>query len=81
MKRAVSAAEANRNFSRVLREVREGRSCIVTAHGKPVARIVPFRNTDVVRLAARRVLFDRLRDQKGVDVGRWTRDDLHDRGQ
>jgi antitoxin (DNA-binding transcriptional repressor) of toxin-antitoxin stability system len=37
MERAVSAAVANRKFSQLLRSVREGRSYVVTTHGKPVA--------------------------------------------
>ena len=41
MEKAISAAEANRKFSQVLREVREGLSFIVTSHGKPVAKITP----------------------------------------
>ena len=41
MEKSISAADANRSFSQVLREVREGRTYIVTSHGKPVARIAP----------------------------------------
>ena len=41
MKKAISAAEANRRFSQLLREVREGHSFIVTSRGKPVAKITP----------------------------------------
>ena len=37
-----SAAEANRRFSQLLRAVREGDSYVVTAHGKPVAKIIPM---------------------------------------
>jgi prevent-host-death family protein len=44
MDKAVSAAEAKRRFSRILREVRDGRSYVVTSHGRPVARIVPAHN-------------------------------------
>src|SRR5690606_18296269 len=40
--RSISAAEANRQFSQMLRGVREeGATYVVTAHGRPVARIVP----------------------------------------
>ena len=34
MERGVSAAEANRKFSKLLRTVREGHSYLVTSHGK-----------------------------------------------
>ncbi len=36
MDRAVSSADANRQLSRTLREVRAGSSYVVTAHGNPV---------------------------------------------
>lgn len=78
----VTAAEANRNFSRLLRGVREGRSYLVTAHGQPVARLVPSDSTDEglrrFREAARRALFERLERQPAVNAGPWTRDELYD---
>jgi len=42
MDRAISAAEANRKFSQLVQGVREGRSYVVTSHGKPVAKISPI---------------------------------------
>lgn len=74
----VSAAEANRNFSRILQDVREGRSYVVTAHGRPVARIVPCEAT-ATRQTARAALLHRLETQAAVDIGRWTRDELYQR--
>lgn len=42
MTRSIPAAEANRQFSQMLRGVREeGATYVVTAHGRPVAKIVP----------------------------------------
>ncbi|MDB5398069.1 MAG: type toxin-antitoxin system prevent-host-death family antitoxin [Rhodopila sp.] len=79
MDQAISAAEANRSFSRLLREVREGRSYVVTAHGKPVARIVPCDDADAERGMARSRLLQRLGTQTAVDVGPWTRDELYER--
>jgi prevent-host-death family protein len=73
----VSAAEANRRFSRLLRAVREGRSYVVTAHGRPVAKIVPVGAQDRTMADARAALLDRLRAQPVVEVGRWTREDLY----
>ena len=37
MDKAVSAADANRRFSELLRTVKKGQSVVVTSHGKPVA--------------------------------------------
>ncbi|MBX9701596.1 MAG: type II toxin-antitoxin system prevent-host-death family antitoxin [Acetobacteraceae bacterium] len=80
MDTAISAADANRAFSRLLREVREeGRSFVVTAHGKPVARLVPCDAADAARGTARAELLARLAAQPVVDVGRWSRDDLYER--
>lgn len=75
----ISAAEANRQFSRLLRGVREGATYIVTAHGRPVARIGPVGPEAVAVPAARVALFDRLRAQATTDAGRWTRDELYER--
>jgi len=76
---ALTAAEANRTFSAVLRQVRGGQSFVVTSHGRPVARIVPARSGDDVRASARMTLLDRLRSTPVVNAGRWTRDELHER--
>lgn len=78
MANVVSAAAANRDFSKLLRHVREGGSYVITSHGKPVARIVPFATNDRVVAAARSTLFERLRSQRATTVGRWTRDELYE---
>jgi prevent-host-death family protein len=78
MDRIVSAADANRHFSRLLRSVRDGDSYVVTAHGRPVAKIIPIREDDAVRDKARAVLLARLRSQPAIDVGRWTREELYE---
>ena len=79
----ISAAEANRSFSRLLRGVREGRSYIVTAHGRPIARLVPAAQDDAedqrVRQAALHALLDRVAKQPVIDIGHWTRDELYER--
>jgi len=77
MEEIVSAAEANRRFSQLLRTVREGRSYVVTAHGRPVAKIVPAGRQDRTTAGARAALLDRLRAEPVVDVGCWTREELY----
>ncbi|HVZ10787.1 type II toxin-antitoxin system Phd/YefM family antitoxin [Rhodopila sp.] len=80
MDQSVTAAEANRSFSHLLRDVREGASFVVTVHGKPVARIVPADEAIAGRAKARAALMRRLRSQvPATDIGPWTRDDLYDR--
>ena len=77
---AISAAEANREFSKLLRRVREGESITIMSHGRPVAKLVPAGAEDRVRAAARKALLEHLRSQKGgKPIGRWTREELYER--
>lgn len=78
----VSAADANRSFSRLLREVREGKSFVVTSHGKPVARIIPCGEAEEVRRReARSRWLEELRARPASEapIGPWTRDELYER--
>ena len=77
MDEAVSAADANRKFSSILRGVREGQSYVVTSHGRPVARIVPAEKNEGVASRSRATLLSRLERQPLIDAGRWTRDELY----
>lgn len=78
--RSISAAEANRNFSRLLEGVRQGKSFVVTSHGKPVARIEPAEVSNREQMAAHQALLARLRKQPATNAGRWTRDELYEDG-
>ena len=78
MEEAVSAADANRKFSQLLRAVREGHSYVVTTHGKPVAKIVPIGKHAAVAAGARTALLARLRAERVVEIGRWTRDEMYE---
>lgn len=80
MDESVSAADANRMFSTILRGVREdGTSYIVTSHGKPVARIVPIAaGAGATSEAARKALLARLVSEPLVDIGPWSRDELYE---
>lgn len=78
MEEAVSAADANRRFSLLLRGIREGRSYVVTSHGKPVARLIPAGKHDDVASSARSALLSRLEKQPVVNSGRWKRDELYE---
>jgi prevent-host-death family protein len=80
MDKTISAAEANRQFSRVLREVREeGATYTVTSHGEPVARITPpSKPTAEERALAKERLLARLRSQPALNLGPWSRDEAYD---
>lgn len=58
--------------------MRNGESVVITSHGKPVAKIIPFAY-DPVRAAAKEILLARLRSQPAIDIGPSTRDELYDR--
>jgi prevent-host-death family protein len=77
--KTITASEANRQFSAVLRDVAEGHSVLVTSRGKPVATIEPVRRRSraAVSAAKRRLLahLDAMPIQGKRD---WTRDELYD---
>lgn len=74
----MSASDANRHFSSVLREVASGEVVTVLSRGKAVAAIVPVPSAPSQRLAAKRTLLDRLRLQKASGKRNWTRDELYE---
>jgi prevent-host-death family protein len=79
MDKSVSAADANREFSRLLQQVKKGASFVVTSHGKPVARITPIDQHNRVAERARKVLFASLEAAPIRKIGRWTREELYER--
>ncbi len=76
MDKLIAAAEANRQFSRILREVGQGDSFTITSHGRPVARVVPVKDED--RALARQRLLERLKTVRPANAGPWTRDELYE---
>jgi prevent-host-death family protein len=79
MRKIVSAAEANRQFSKLLGRVREGRSFVITSHGRPVATMGPIDARDGMASAAKGILLNRLRAQPVSSAARrWTRDELYE---
>jgi prevent-host-death family protein len=80
----VSAAEANRSFSKLLRAVKEGANVTVTSHGEPVAEIVPI-SRDKVEEDRRQMqeafaeMQKRWASTEPLVIGPWSRDDLYDR--
>ena len=85
MKKNVSATDANRQFSELLRGVRQGRTYVVTSHGKPVAKLVPADSEPSQADAARAALLRRLCTQKlpkGSSPNiRWTPVELYEDAQ
>jgi len=77
--KTVTAADANRQFSSVMREVAHGEIFTVVSRGKPVATITPIKPADTRRNAAKAVLLARLRAQEITGERDWTRDELYER--
>ncbi len=76
--KTISAADANRHFSSVLRDVAAGEVVTVLSRGKPVATIAPVRAGSAEREAAKRNLLTRLRQQKPSGTRDWTREELYE---
>lgn len=75
----IGAADANRHFSNVLKQVSQGEEFLVVSRGKPVATIAPVRNADPSRHAAKELLLERLHAQQPTGVRTWNRDELYER--
>jgi prevent-host-death family protein len=76
--KTVSAAEANRQFSSLLRDVATGEVVTILARGKPVATMAPARAEDATRHGAKASLLQRLGRQQPCGVRSWTRDELYE---
>jgi prevent-host-death family protein len=77
--KTVTAAEANRQFSAMLREVAQGGRVLVTSRGKPVASIEPVPNAGSARAGvAKRRLLAHLAQVQPLGVRDWTREDLYE---
>jgi prevent-host-death family protein len=83
---SIGAREANRSFSKILKEAENGKSITITRNGKPVARLVPApipapveSMTEEERKEAHKQLMDLL--NKGYNLGGrgFTRDEMHER--
>ena len=81
----VTAAEANRSFSKLLRMAREGTKVTITSHGKPVAQLAPIEDDDEAERERRRLAVEELRRHyatvKPVRAEPWTREELYDRSR
>ena len=76
--KTISAGDANRHFSNLLRDVATGEVITVLSRGKPVATISPAYSGCSEREAAKLDLLGRLRQQKSSGTRNWSRDDLYE---
>ena len=75
--KTISAREANRHFSNLLREVSSGEVITILSRGKPVATISPASIDRPQKNAARLRLLKRLDKQNVSGSRNWTRDKLY----
>ena len=47
--KTIDASEARNHFARLLERVAQGEQIVITKHGTPVARLVPFAKPDTAR--------------------------------
>jgi prevent-host-death family protein len=74
--RTITASDANRNFSGLLRDVASGESILIVSRGTPVAKISPV-DVKSGKMAAKKSLLLRLSGQAASGRRGWTRDELY----
>ena len=78
MVETITASEANRQFSALLRGIGHGTVYHITRHGHTIARLVPADDSNSSAQAVREQLLAELRQGPGYDIVPWTRDELYD---
>jgi prevent-host-death family protein len=79
---SVTATEANRSFSKLLRAVERGEKVEITSHGRKIAVLSPAElegPTREQRLKALENLKTRWATQPHITIGPWTREELYER--
>ncbi len=77
--KTIGASEARTHFARLLERVANGERIVITRHGTPVARLVPFTKPDGAR--ARRVISRLKAFRRGSRLGGLSWKDLRDEGR
>ena len=79
----IGAREANRSFSKILREAENGKTVTITRNGRPVARLVPVIRKPELSHEEREASRERLLKllEKGLPLGGrgFTRDEMNER--
>jgi len=76
--KTVTAANANRGFSKLLKEVRKGDEIVILSRGKPVAKISSVDSAALQKETMKNILLSRLKAQKATGSRSWTRDQLYE---
>ena len=67
MAQTIGAFEAKTNFSKIIERAEHGEDYIVTRRGKPVAKIIPFRQESEM---TREEAFEQLREMRKLYRGK-----------
>jgi len=76
--RTISAADANRHFSRLLRDAALGEEITVLSRGRAVAKIIPADTEEQSRAQAKQRLLARLQQRQATGQRNWTREELYE---
>ena len=76
--KTITAANANRGFSSLLREVSKGEEITILSRGTPVAKITSVNSAVMQKNAMKKLLLSRLKSQDVTGSRNWTRDELYD---
>ena len=77
MMKTITASNANREFSKLLREVHKGDEITILSRGTPVAKITSVNSVVLQKNAMKKLLLSRLKTQKVTGSRNWTRDELY----
>jgi len=75
--KTITASNANRGFSNLLREVSKGEEIMILSRGTPVAKIVSVKSTALQKKATKNLLLSRLKAQGVTGPLNWTRNELY----
>jgi prevent-host-death family protein len=75
--KTITASNANRGFSKLLREVKAGEEITILSRGKPVAKITSLNSEALQKKSMKDILLSRLKAQKISGSRNWTRDELY----
>jgi prevent-host-death family protein len=76
--KTITSANANRNFSRLLKDVGNGHEITILSRGTPVAKIVSIKNAALHKNEMKRHLLARIKNQAVTGSRNWTRKELYD---
>jgi len=75
--KTITASNANRGFSNLLREIGKGEEIMILSRGKPVAKITSVNSEVLQKKAMKNLLLSRLKAQNVTGSRNWTRDELY----